>query len=397
MLEKSDKSVSETLKVFNKHNLAVALLVPTDTAMKKSIMDATSQVREYLSEVGFHDYDTQAQGPEAKVTRTAYFVGPDGLEESTVSLYRPQTKNGDPRIWFGLLGRYAQPFNLLAVIAEGERLYVVNCSNEATIASINNPASPLGELAARLRPKEDPAVSELLEMIREISGRGYIRTLRPGDTGIGMTLETLLGIAANPNQAPDYKGIELKSKRIRRGRGNRTNLFSQVPNWRLSPVGSAYNLLSLRGVEVDGRRQLYHELNAKAPNSYGLLLEVDAGQDWLKQNHFDRETEVTTHDATWELETLRQRLVEKHRQTFWVSARCRGRGEEEEFHYIQVEHTKQPRVANFDALIESGVVSLDYTMSEKPGNRVRDHGYLFKIHPNDFEALFPPSELHEFA
>ena len=127
------------------------------------------------------------------------------------------------------------------------------------------------------------------------------------------------------------------------------------------------------------------------------MLEVDAGRDWLKQNHIQMNGGPQTHDATWKLEKLRERLVEKHRQTFWVSANCRGRGADEEFHYVQVEHTKQPRVSNFEALIESGVISVDYTMSEKPGKKVRDHGYLFKIHPNDFNALFPPSELHELC
>ena len=31
--------------------------------------------------------------------------------------------------------------------------------------------------------------------------------------GVGYTLETLLGIAANSSKAPDYKGIEIKSGR----------------------------------------------------------------------------------------------------------------------------------------------------------------------------------------
>jgi len=45
----------------------VGLLVPTETGMQKSIMDATAGLREYFQETGFHDYDTQAQGPDAKV------------------------------------------------------------------------------------------------------------------------------------------------------------------------------------------------------------------------------------------------------------------------------------------------------------------------------------------
>ena len=81
----------------------------------------------------------------------------------------------------------------------------------------------------------------------------------------------------------------------------------------------------------------------------------------------------------------------------WVGAKARGRKETEQFHYVRVEHTKLPNVRNFDALIEGGIISVDYLMSQKGPNRVRDHGYLFKISPSDFSALFPPSDIHVFA
>ena len=36
-------------------------------------------------------------------------------------------------------------------------------------------------------------------------------------------------------------------------------------------------------------------------------------------------------------------------------------------------------------------------MSQKGQQRVRDHGYLFKMHAVDFPALFPPSKTHVLA
>ena len=53
---------------------------------------------------------------------------------------------------------------------------------------------------------------ELLEKCRQINKKGFIKTMRVGDTGVGYTLETLLGIKANSNKSPDYKGIEIKTK-----------------------------------------------------------------------------------------------------------------------------------------------------------------------------------------
>jgi hypothetical protein len=394
MLEKSDTSISSALQHFNSYELDVGLLVPTETGMKKSIMDATASVRDFFKDTGIHDYGAQPQGPENKVTKRAFLVHPDRLVETKASLYRPNTKNGDPRVWFYGLGEYADPFNLLALLARDDAIYIVNCSKEPVIASIADPATPLGDLAAKARPDEDAAGIELLDMLRQVASKGYVQTFRPGDTGIGMTLETLLGISANSNKAPDYKGIEIKAKRLRKAKPNRVTLFSQVPNWKLSPIGTAWNLLSTYGYHRHGKLRLNHEMNAVSPNSIGFVLEVDAARDWLKQNHVDPETTSSKHVATWELEHLRGRLAEKHPQTFWVGAKCRGRGEDEQFHYVQVEHTKRPKVRNFDALLEGGLITVDYLMSQKGENRVRDHGYLFKIHPSDFEALFPPSKFH---
>ncbi len=59
---------------------------------------------------------------------------------------------------------------------------------------------------------------------------GFIRTMRTGDTGIGYTCESLLGIQANNATTPDFKGIEIKTKRDNR-QSNRTTLFSKTPDW----------------------------------------------------------------------------------------------------------------------------------------------------------------------
>ena len=394
MLTKSDTDISAVLAAFNQHNIDVALLVPTETGMQKSIMDATASLKKFFNENQFHNYDAQGQGPEAKIVKPICFVRPSTLEPSSVSLYRPQSKSGDPRIWFNQLKNYARPNNLLAVIIKGDALYVVNCSDTQIMASLRNPSAPLGALSTVATPSSQLATTELLEMITQISKKGFIQTKRAGPTGVGMTLETMLGISANSNKAPDFKGIEIKAKRVGKGKSNRSNLFSKVPNWKLSPIGHAWNLLSTYGYHRDGKLRLNQEINAKSPNSLGWGLELDTGKDWLKGTHENSETSVVKHLTTWEMDVLRSDLKAKHKETFWVNANCRGKDVSEEFHYVQIEHTKQPRVGNLNALIETGVISVDFLMSQKGPQSVRDHGYLFKIHQRDFPALFPPSQIY---
>ena len=391
MLSQSDFPVAGALELLTRLDLEVALIVPTKTGLEKSIMDATADVRDYLADKGYHDYAKQGQGPGDKVVREAFFVQPSRLVPTQVSLYRPNTKKGDPRIWTGKATReLVVPGNLLALLVVEATLYVINMSDEPTRRSLGNPSSPLTPVTVFAAKQRSDVAGELLELLRGVSRQGFIRTLRPGSTGVGMTLETMLGIAANSKQAPDFKGIEIKAKRGGKNT-NRTTLFSQVPDWKLSPVDSAMGLLERRGYVRDGRLQLYHELDARRPNSLGLMLEVDEISDWLKQVHVEPVTRQVTHDVTWQLQVLRDRLAEKHRETFWVYAHCRGTGEDEAFHYHAVEHTRAPKVRNLEALIEAGVISMDYTLSKISDTRARDHGYLFKINPSNLGALFPPS------
>jgi hypothetical protein len=53
--------------------------------------------------------------------------------------------------------------------------------------------------------------------------------------------------------------------------------------------------------------------------------------------------------------------------------------------------------ANFVALVEAGVITVDYALHKKSETRARDHGYLFKIHPDNLGALFPPPRVHALA
>ena len=91
----------------------------------------------------------------------AFFVHANRMQETTVSLYRPKTKEGDPRIWFYGLSEYARPANLLAVFSQDDALYVVNTSHSEILDSIDVPHSALHELAKRRDALAENAV-ELL-------------------------------------------------------------------------------------------------------------------------------------------------------------------------------------------------------------------------------------------
>ena len=161
-------------------------------------------------------------------------------------------------------------------------------------------------------------------------------------TGVGFTLETLLGITANNRQAPDYKGIEIKTGRTEnKTHKSRATLFSKTPNWMKSTCKSGTMLLENYGYEVDGRKQLYCSLN-NIPNTLGHFLEIADQETTLQSMYVRKENAVLEKVFHWDIDVLTSSLATKHRETFWVKAQVRKNGDVEEFRYSTITHTKSP-------------------------------------------------------
>lgn len=388
MLSASNLEVSEVLHAFSAIGLDCTFLVPTRTGLEKSIMDATGSLRAFLKSEDIHDFESQKQGPENKKIVQAIIFSQGSQIETTASLYRPNTKNGDPRIWFSRLKEFADPTDLLAVLASNKRLIVINCSKSDFANLIRNDKSPFWGFYQKKSAHLPAEAQELLHLLSEISKRGFIQTLRAGDTGVGFTLETLLGISANNSKAPDFKGIEIKSGRAKSVASGRTTIFSQVPLWSISRLKGSPEILRERGRfnENKNRVQLFHEIDARKPNSYGLILESDEKAGLLHQDFYDGRSKV--RDVSWKYETLLQRLKEKHRKTFWVKAQSKDKGTSEKFWYNDVKYTDGVNPRQFPLLIETGIISVDYTIKQTPSGGAKDQGYLFKIRRSDLPLLF---------
>lgn len=401
MLKMSDTSIRSFLPFFANVGLQVAFLVPTPTGYQKSIMDATIPLREMLREAGIHNYIEQRQGPECKKLVKTYFLTPDRMIETEASLYRPVTKQGDPRIWFYNLKQYCVPCNLLAVLANKGNLYVLNLSNAEIVESMKS--GFISEVIQQFVDDDNAIARELLEKIQEIHNRGFLPSITVGDPGVGDTLENALGISRNPSKLPDYKGIELKASRTstynKPKTSNRVNLFTQVPDWANSRGMDRVKLLDTYGYwteQKDGtqRFDLNCTLRANVPNSQGLYLEVDLDNDLLI-NYYTKDDVVRRYVAQWSFILLKQRLLEKHKETFWVKATSKIENGQEYFRYDKIVHTKNPNASLFPQLIDEGIITVDYIMHRKENGTVRDHGFPFKIYPRDLDLLFPEPKTYE--
>lgn len=377
------------IKSLAENSIEFTLIEPTKNGLEKSIMDATGPVRSYLKNKGIHNYEFQQQGPENKIQISARFIEDNKTVSSIASLYRPVTKKGDPRIWFKALGEYSKPGDILAIIEFDKQLFVLNVTRidiPRLLGEKNN--NPLKELVNTLKNISSEVSDELLLLLRKIASKP-VQAVLNADTAIGRTLETLLGININSSKKPDYKGIELKSYRDKRG--NRKNLFAQVPDWSSSIFKSSAEILNNFGYARGDDFKLYCTVSAVVRNSQGLLLNVDNKLSRVVENS----DKASIGDfVVWSLDTLHSRLLEKHNETFWIAADTLFDDGKEYFQYKKVEHTRKPIVSQFEILVEQGIITLDHLIKKTSSGKVVEKGPLFKIKPNSLNLLFPPSKIY---
>jgi len=134
---------------------------------------------------------------------------------------------------------------------------------------------------------------------------------------------------------------------------------------------------------------LYCTVSANKHNSQGLLLKIDSDISHLIETSND--TSIGDF-VVWTLQKLHNRLLEKHAETFWVSAESIQVNGCEHFIYTDVEHTKKPIIAQFDLLLEQGLITVDHLIKMNSKGKVVEKGPLFKIKPSSLNLLFPPSE-----
>jgi hypothetical protein len=401
MLSKSDKPIDLVIAALSSYRVQAGFLVPTPTGLKKSILDAHEDLRIFLKKSGLHDFDIQDQGQEHKVVLPVNLITESGIVGTNASLYRPNTKTGDPRIWISKLNSYSKPWNLIAIFVSQGQVFSFNASDPKVWQSIDVDGSPL-QTALKFAGSQFSLIeTELLLKLKDIESKGYIPSTTNAANGVGDTLESLLGLVRNSSKNPDYKGIELKaSRRNTVGQTQRSVLFSMVPKWSISDLKNGSAILQTYGYlsPATNKMELYVTLKHD-PNRQGLFLDVDEKKGLILNQHTDGSR--VTPVVVWELKELQDELAKKHKQTFWVKAKNQPINNREHFHYYEVTATTAPFVSYFGPLVISNQITLDYTLSMK--NRpsgapyTRDHGYLWKIGNYSFKSLFPPPKIIDLA
>ncbi|MDR2818858.1 MAG: MvaI/BcnI family restriction endonuclease [Endomicrobium sp.] len=218
-------------------------------------------------------------------------------------------------------------------------------------------------------------IAEFKEKFKKIKDMGFVRTKRSGATGIGYTLESLLGISENNSTNPDIEGAELKAHRTNVN-GLITLFTFNNKVWKMPPLEAVKKYGS---IDKDGRKGLYYTMTLK-PNSAGLFLDV--GKAEISVRHISGDIV-----AVWQLQTLADRFIQKIPALLFVSTFTEERDGVEYFHYYRAQLMQGTSPELLLDQFRAENILVDLRLHDK-GTMARNHGTGFRTYEDKLPLLF---------
>ncbi len=218
-------------------------------------------------------------------------------------------------------------------------------------------------------------IKEFTQKFKGIKAKGFIQSTRRGSTGIGHTLETHLGIFENNEAHPDIDGAELKAHRTK-GNSLITLFTFNRKVWKIPPLKAVKKYGSL---DKDGRQGLYYTMSLK-PNSAGLFLDVQ--QTEISVRHVSGEVV-----ATWQLQVIADRFLQKMPALLFVSAFTEERDDIEYFHFHRAQLMKGTSPELLANQFREENILVDLRLHDK-GTMARNHGTGFRTYEDKLPLLF---------
>jgi len=224
--------------------------------------------------------------------------------------------------------------------------------------------------------------SKLIRKLKAIKKMEYVKTHRPGNTGVGKTLEDLLGIEENNIPGPNAAMLELKS--ARKNASSMLTLFTKSP----SPKKANSGLLEKFGYESargNKRKELHTTVNAIR---YNQLKGKHGFKIGIKKDRINLITAQKEIVGYWDKETLKNSFERKLRKLLYVKTETRGNGSKEEFWFNEAWLLSGFSFNNFLNLLKKKVIFVDIRIGQYPDGRTHDHGTGFRIFPDKLDLCF---------
>lgn len=239
------------------------------------------------------------------------------------------------------------------------------------------------------------AILPKIDIIKELtvlSKAGFVKSLRKGNTGVGYTLETILGIKENNEGEPDFifkeTPIELKSQREHSS--SNVTLFTFEP-----PRGTKKDFVDLKllrrfGYIAKGRKNLYITMRFGEFNQQGFGLDITNGHLLIIHKEVGL---IWDYPLDYLIGKIRKKLSHK---LLVVTAKSKEESGKEYFHYLKANFYSHVTENGFIELIKNKDIVVEFRMHigvRSNGNEwARNHGTPFRINLRNIDKLFSKKE-----
>lgn len=223
-------------------------------------------------------------------------------------------------------------------------------------------------------------LEDFVLQFKKIKELGWVKTHRTGSTGIGKTLEDLLGIPENNLNEPDFGEYELKSCRI--DSKSMLTIFTKSPE----PNKSNTQLLAKYG--YGSNHKILHSTLTTTK-----FTPIANTQKRLKivfdRKNFYIASDTGKENIFWQKKTLCDTFNKKYKNKLvYVKAERRKRGASEEFYFVEAYKASGFDCNKMIALLERGKIFVDLRIGQYSNGKTHDHGTGFRIKAIDQHLLF---------
>lgn len=237
---------------------------------------------------------------------------------------------------------------------------------------------------------------KFMDAIKQIEMKGFILSHRSGDTGVGKTLEDVLGVEENSVQAADLGEVELKA--TRRESNSKITLFTKSPKKR----GVNSSVLRARyGYQTDESRALNPNINILHTQVNGREFNTLNGEPFLKLTerddrlYLEHATDGILEDVYWEQEQLKESFDKKYpsKKLYHVEAESKREADgTESFHYCEAYSLEDFSAERLIEGLKSGELDVDirlgiYASGQRKG-KPHDNGTAIRVSSKKLDECF---------
>lgn len=238
-------------------------------------------------------------------------------------------------------------------------------------------------------------INELVKKFNIIKEKGYVKSTCNHLGGIGITFEHMIGNNENDFEIPDYKGIEIKTKRAYSK--SYTGLFNCVPT---GPHFHEVERLKEKYGYPDKILKSYKILNTSVYTTektkvgiyYYFQLKVDRVKQKIYLNIYDFNNKLIENCVYWDFDILKEKLYRKLRILAFIKAYVKKIEKQEYFKYYDLKLYELKDFDTFIKLIEKGLIRINFKIGVfRKGNKlgkIHDHGTSFSIQESNLINLY---------